>query len=159
MEDAVSRGLTVAKQLLPQAPWPAPEIAQDDLPKPKKSRTGPLGKADIMVAEAPAWLRVYDNAPWVNTPEYRNRIDGEKSWPLYDLILTTPTIEHVNQVITMLVEAINIEESDAQRFAIVAVGNPLPLLIGVPKEAAEAVRRKLSAVARVDVLRSVWDRL
>ncbi|MBM3268955.1 MAG: hypothetical protein FJZ01_15055 [Candidatus Sericytochromatia bacterium] len=159
MDDVVSRGLAAAKQLLGRAPWPAPEINEDDLPKPKKSRTGPLGKADAAVAEAPAWLRVYEAAPWVQTSEYRGRIDSEKIWPLYDLILTTPDMDRTEQVAGVLGETLGIDDSDARKFAVASVAGPLPILIGVPREAMETARRKLSGIARLDVIRSVWDRL
>lgn len=159
MDDVVSRGLAASKQLLPRAPWPAPDINEEDLPKPKKSRTGPLGKADAAVVEAPAWLRVYEQAPWVQTPEYRNRIDSEKIWPLYDLILTTPDMERTDQVASILTETLGIEEPDSKKFAVASVGSPVPLLIGVPREAMEGARRKLAGIARLDVIRSIWDRL
>jgi hypothetical protein len=159
MDDIVSRGLAAAKQLLPRAPWPAPEINEEDLPKPKKSRTGPLGKADAAVAEAPAWLRVYEAAPWVKTPEYLSRIESEKIWPLYDLVLTTPDMERSDQVASILVETLGIEDADSRKFAVASVAGPLPILIGVPREAMEAARRKLAGIARLDVIRSVWDRL
>ena len=159
MDDVVSRGLSAAKQLLPQAPWPAPDINEEDLPKPKKSRTGPLGKADAAVAEAPAWLRLYESAPWVATTEYRTRIDNEKVWPLYDLILTTPDMERTETVASGLVETLGVDETDALRFAVASVAGPVPVLIGVPREAMETARRKLTGTARLDVIRSVWDRL
>lgn len=159
MDDVVSRGLSVAKQLLGHAPWPAPDIAEEDLPKPKKSRTGPLGKTEATVAEAPIWLRLYDQAPWVQTTEYRQRIDNEKIWPLYDLILTTPNMDRADQVASLLAETLGLEDGDSRKFAFASVASPVPLLIGVPREVMEVVRRRVAGVARLDVIRSVWDRL
>lgn len=159
MDDVVARGLGVARDLLPKAPWPAPDFNEDDLPRPKRARTGQLGKAEAVVAEPPVWLRYYDNAPWVQTPEYRGHIEAEKTWPLYDLILTTPDMERTGAVASALVESLGVENGDAQKFAVASVSNGLPLLVGVPREAMETTRRRLTGLARTDVVRSVWDRL
>ena len=158
MDDVLARGLEVARELLVQAPWPAPEFGADAPPSPRKARTGQLSRADT-IASPPIWLGYYDNAPWVQTAEYRGHIESEKVWPLYDLILTTPDMERTDAVATALVETLGVDGDAAQKFAVASVTQGLPILIGVPREAMENARRKLSGLARTDVIRSVWDRL
>jgi hypothetical protein len=109
--------------------------------------------------EAPVWLRAYESAPWVSTEAYQQRIEAEGVWPLYDLILTTPDAERAEAVASMLIELFGLDPKESERFAFCSVGSPVPLLIGVPKEAMDNAKRRLSSVARLDIIRSVWDRL
>ena len=68
-------------------------------------------------------------------------------------------MDRSDQVAAILVETLGIEDGDSKKFAVASVGSPVPLLIGVPREAMEGARRKLAGIARLDVIRSVWDRL
>ena len=159
MDDIISRGIRCALDLLPKAPWPAPELKDDELPKPKKARTGPLGKAEAALVEAPAWLRAYDRAPWAATPEYRAHIEREQVWPLYDLLIIAPNLGVLPALSTKLGEALAIDKPTAEKLGTVAVLNPVPIMIGVPKEAADMVRKQLGGLVRTETPRSVWDQL
>ncbi|MEB3297995.1 MAG: hypothetical protein VKO21_00730 [Candidatus Sericytochromatia bacterium] len=159
MDDILSRGLQCALDLLPHAPWPAPDLKEEELPKPKKARTGPLGKAEAALVEAPSWLRAYERAPWVATEVYRQRIEHESVWPLYDLIIITPSLDKVPPLTEALVEALGIEATVAERMATAAVLNPVPVMIAVPKEATDLIRKRLAGLVRTEVPRSIWDKL
>ncbi|MEB3236179.1 MAG: hypothetical protein VKO64_00950 [Candidatus Sericytochromatia bacterium] len=159
MDDIISRGVQCAVDLLPRAPWPAPQLAEDELPRPKKARTGPLGKAEAALVEAPAWLRAYERAPWAETPEYRERIERETIWPLYDLIIITPSMDKVAALAEALSDALGMDGKIAERMAVAAVMNPVPAMIAVPKEATDIVRKRLAGLVRTEVPRSVWDKL
>ncbi|MEB3203904.1 MAG: hypothetical protein VKP57_04330 [Candidatus Sericytochromatia bacterium] len=159
MDDIISRGVQCALELLPQAPWPAPELKEDELPRPKKARTGPLGKAEAALVEAPAWLRAYERAPWAATPQYQQRIERETIWPLYDLIIITPSLDKVPALTEALVDALAMDAKTAEKMATAAVLNPVPAMIAVPKEATDLVRKRLAGLVRTEVPRSVWDKL